>query len=108
MKVATRTVVLLGRHPSLTVDDLRTNLRQNDELVVRSLGYPVTATQRDLLLRAQDLAAEVGAWVDATLVFSIEAMLDGVRPDDTVHVAARGLQGRRLRRALRLSHGRNH
>ncbi len=100
MKVATRTLVLLGRHPSFAVDQLRTQLRENDELVIRSLGFPVTATQRGLLLRAQDLAAEVGAWFDATLVLSVEAMLEGMQPDDTVHVAARGFQGRRLRKAL--------
>jgi hypothetical protein len=105
MKVTTRTVVLLGRRPSLAVDELRADLRENDELVILSLGYPVTASQRGILLRAQDMAAEVGAWFDAILVLSMDEMLERVRTDDQVHVAARGSRGRRLRRAVAASRG---
>jgi hypothetical protein len=105
MIVSTRTVVVLGRRPSFAIDGLRAGLRENDELVVLSLGYPVTAAQRGVLLRAQDLAAEVGAWFDATLVLSTDEMLERVQTEDQVHVAARGSRGRRLRKALAASRG---
>jgi hypothetical protein len=87
------------------MNELRSRLGEKDELVIRSLGYPVTVAQRAILLRAEELAAEVGAWFDATLVLSTEEMLSGVRRDDSIHVAARGLEARRLRKALTESRG---
>jgi hypothetical protein len=96
----TRTVLLLGRRPSVEWDALRAALRRDEELVVFSLGYPVSAGQRGALLRAQDLAEEVGAWFDALLVTSTQGMVDLLEPEDVVHVAARGRQGKRLRAAL--------
>jgi hypothetical protein len=100
MKVTTRTVVLLGRKPTIAWNGIRGSLREGDELVILSLGYPVTAAQRAALLAAQDLAAATGAWFDAQLVLSTAEMLTSVRPDESVQVAARGWEARRLRSAL--------
>jgi len=101
----TRTVLLLGRRPSVNWDRVAGGLRQDDELVVLSLGYPVTAAQREVLLRAQEISAEVGAWFDALLVTSRNEMLLQLLPDDDVHVAANGREARRLRSALAASAG---
>jgi hypothetical protein len=96
----TRTVLLLGRRPSVEWGTLRAALCRDEELVVLSLGYPVSAGQRAALLQAQDLAEEMGAWFDALLVTSMQRMFAILEPDDVIHVAARGWQGKRLRAAL--------
>jgi len=98
--VKTRTVVLLGRRPSVRWDGLRSRLHKYDELVVLSIGYPVTAAQRVALLKAEALAAQASAWFDALLVTSIQEALNVLEPDDEVSVAVRGRKGRYLRAAL--------
>jgi len=100
MKVTTRTVVLLGRKPTIAWNGVRGSLGEGDELVVLSLGYPVTAAQRAALLAAQDLAEATGAWFDAVLVLSTAEMLRLVRTDEPVHIAARGREARRIRSVL--------
>jgi hypothetical protein len=95
-----RTVLLLGRRPSAGWDAVVGGLKTADELVVLSLGYPVTPPQRAVLLRAQEMAAGLGAWFDALLVTSTSDVLSELRPDDVVHVAAGGLEERRLQRLL--------
>jgi hypothetical protein len=95
--VATRTVVILGRRPTVRWDEVRAKVRDSRELVVLSVGYPVTNAQRQALFRAQDLAAGLGALLDAHLVTSTSELLAALRPEDEVVVAARG----RMRRALR-------
>jgi hypothetical protein len=97
----TRIVVLLGRHPSTGWEpsgDL--GLRKDDELVLLSIGYPVTAAQREAFLRAQDLTAAAGAWLDARLVTSIDEALQAIEPGDEVLVMACGREGKRLRAGL--------
>jgi hypothetical protein len=98
--LATRKVLVLGRRPAVRWDDLRIGLRKGDELVIVSLGYPVTKAQRDALFRAEGLAERAGAWFDALLVTSTNEMSATVRAGDDVQVAARGFEGRRLRAAL--------
>jgi hypothetical protein len=98
--VRTRTVLLLGRRPSVDWGRLRDTLRSGEDFVVLSLGYPVTAGQRAAVLKAEALAAEAGAWFDALLVTSVQEVLNAVGPDDEVSVAARGRQGKYLRSAL--------
>lgn len=101
----TRVVVLLGRRPSVDWDAVRGGLCRDDELVVLSLGYPVTGKQRGALLEAQELAAEAGAWFDALLVTSTNEMAAALQPGDEVHVAAAALERRRLRNRLDLLRG---
>ncbi len=96
----TRTVLLLGRRPAVSWNRVRDGLRRDDELVVLSIGCPVTGAQRTALLEAQTLAERVGAWFDALLITSTKELLSALQPDDEVHVAARGFEGRKLRRAL--------
>jgi hypothetical protein len=101
MKVLkTRVVVLLGRRPSVRWDDLGAGLHRDDELVVLSLGYPVTGAQHAALGRAQDLAEHTGAWFDAILVTSIRDVLGVLRSNDHVHLAAGRFERRKLRRVL--------
>jgi hypothetical protein len=95
--VATRTVVILGRRPSVRWNDVRKGLHKGQELVVLSLGYPVTAAQRQALLRADEVAAETGAWFDARLVTSMSDMVTALEPEDEVIVGVRGRMGRSLR-----------
>jgi hypothetical protein len=95
--VATRTVVILGRRPSVRWNEVRSGLRRGQELVVLSLGYPVTATQRQALLRAEEIAAEAEAWFDAQLVTSVPEMVAALGPEDEVIVGVRGRMGRSLR-----------
>jgi hypothetical protein len=103
--LVTRTVLLLGRRPAVRWDDLRTNLRKDDLLVVLSLGYPVTRAQREALLRAEGLAELAGAWFDAQLVLSTTEMFASLAPRDDVRVVARGREGKRLRAALEAGRG---
>ncbi len=98
--VGTRTVVVLGRRPAVEWDAVRNGLSDVGELVVMSLGYPVTAGQRRAFARAQDLAAEFQASFDALLVTSVREALVSVRPDDDVLVAARGRELRHLHAAF--------
>ncbi len=98
--VQTRTVMLLGRRPSVNWEEVRDGLRPDGTLVVLSLGYPVTAGQRTVLLEAQQLAADAEAWFDGLLVTSIQEMLAAVRPEDEVLVAARGRERKQLSAAL--------
>jgi hypothetical protein len=98
--VTTRAVVILGRRPSVRWDRVRDKLQEGQDLVVLSVGYPVTRAQRQALLRLQDLAAEVGALLDAQLVTSLRELLGALEPDDSVLVAARGRLERTLREAL--------
>ncbi len=99
-ELKTRTVLLLGRQPPADWDALVGGLARGDELVILSLGYPVSPPQHTVLLRAQEIAAELGAWFDALLVTSTREMLEVLQSDDAVHIAARGLEERRLRRFL--------
>jgi hypothetical protein len=97
----TRIVVLLGRRPSTGWEpsgDKR--LRKDDELVLLSVGYPVTVAQREAFLRAQELTEAAGAWLDARLVTSIDEALQAIEPGDEVLVMARGREGKRLRARL--------
>ncbi len=98
-ELKTRTVVLLGRRPPSMWDELRTVLHRNDDLVVLSLGYPVSEEQRSWLLAAQELAAEIGAWFDALLVVSPRELVTHLLPGDDVRVAASGREARRLQSA---------
>jgi hypothetical protein len=95
--VATRTVVILGRRPSVRWNEVRKGLRKGEELVVLSLGYPVTAAQRQALVRAEKIAAESEAWFDAQLVTSVSDMVTALKPEDEVIVGVRGRMGRSLR-----------
>ena len=95
--VATRTVVILGRRPSVRWNEVRNGLRKGEELVVLSLGYPVTAAQRQAFLRAEKIAAESEAWFDAQLVTSVSDMVTALKPEDEVIVGVRGRMGRSLR-----------
>jgi len=95
--VATRTVVILGRRPTVQWNEVPNGLRKGEELVVLSLGYPVTAAQRQALLRAEKIAAESEAWFDAQLVTSVSDMVTALKPEDEVIVGVRGRMGRSLR-----------
>jgi hypothetical protein len=98
-----RNVLLLGRRPSDGWDAVVGRLESDDELIVLSLGYPVTPAQRAVLLRAQEIAAELGARFDALLIISTRDMAAVLQPNDAVHIAAHGAEERRLRRAFQAS-----
>jgi hypothetical protein len=95
--VATRTVLILGRRPSVSWNEVRRGLRRGQELVVLSLGYPVTAAQRHALLRAEEISGETGAWFDARLITSMSDMVAALGPGDEVIMGVRGRMGRSLR-----------
>jgi hypothetical protein len=96
----TRTVVVLGRRPALVWDEVRAGVREAGELLLLSLGYPVSAGQRRAFTRAQELATELHASFDALLVTSVREALGSIRPDDEVMVAARGRERKQLHAAL--------
>ncbi len=98
--VRTRTVVVLGRRPAVEWEQVRNGLSPESELVVMSLGYPVTAGQRRAFARAQDLASEFQASFDALLVTSVREALGSVGAEDDVLVAARGRELRQLHAAF--------
>lgn len=98
--VSTRVVLLLGRRPSVPWSDVRAALHPEDELVILSLGYPVTGAQHAALDRALGVAEHTGAGFDALLITSIREMLGVLQPEDRIHLAAGRLERRRLRRVL--------
>jgi hypothetical protein len=100
MDLVTRTVLLLGRRPAVRWGDLRIGLRKGDELLIVSIGCPVTKAQREALFRAEGLAERAGAWFDAMLVTATTELSATLRAGDDVQVAARGFEGRRLRATL--------
>ena len=100
---APRSVVVLGRgpralgDPQLLVDDAA---GRRAELLVLTLGYPVTSSQQSFVARAVDRAIEAGVPLTAEIVTGTADLARVVGSTDAVEVSARGRERRRIESVL--------
>ena len=102
MKVETgaRTAFILGRRAALDVAELRGLASQGHEVLLVSVGFPPTASQRRAVDDALVLAAELRFLLDAVLVTDmgdLDGLLTGAHE---VHVVGSARERRRLERLI--------
>ena len=98
---AARRVFVLGRHAELDVRaEAGRAVEEGRQLVLLSVGYPVTPAQDAVVQDALHVAHDLRLWLDAILVPSSKDLADLVGSDEEVTVVARGAERRRLERAL--------
>ena len=96
-----RWVFVLGRSAVLDVEDVATRAAaQHAELVLLSLGYPVSPKQDAVVQAALREAADHQVWFDAVLVPSPKRFGEYVHAGDEVTIVASGSERRKLDRAL--------
>jgi nucleotide-binding universal stress UspA family protein len=96
-----RRVFVLGREATFDVDPVAKRVvAEGAELVLLSLGYPVTPGQEAVVGDALRLANELRLWLDTVLVTSPEEAAEYVRADDEVTLLASGRERKRLERVL--------
>lgn len=102
MKVhpATRVVFVLGRRTRLDARSIEASSATASEVVVLSIGYPVTRAQRRVVDSALGLAGRLGVTVDAVLVTSPADLPDLVAEDARLVVTGSRGERRRLERLL--------
>jgi hypothetical protein len=99
---APRSVVVLGRtaefgDPEPLVD---TAAQRHGEVLLLTMGYPVTASQRSFVARAVDRAIEAGVPLIAEIVTGTADLARMVGSTDRVEVSARGRERRRIESVL--------
>jgi hypothetical protein len=98
-----RWVFLLGRSAVLDLEDVARRAQvEPAQLVLLSLGYPVSAAQQAIVQQALQLAADLRLWLDAELVPAPRKVRELVRPTDEMTILAEGAERRRLERAAGL------
>jgi nucleotide-binding universal stress UspA family protein len=96
-----RRVYILGRQDELDVEEAaRRAASDGVQLVLLTLGYPVTTTQRTAVERALDLTMQLRLSFDAALAPSLAEAAVLARPFETVALVASGSERKRIRRAL--------
>jgi len=103
MRVGTRTRVIfvLGRQTALEVGAIRASADAASEIVLLSVGYPVTAAQRRVVDGALELAPQLDVTVDIRLVTTREELPRLVGAGSRVVVTGSRHEQRRLYRLLR-------
>ena len=104
MKVGARTrvVFVLGRRTTLDVGAIRTSGDSASEIVLLSVGYPVTPAQRRAVDGVLALAPRLDITVDIQLVTMPESLPGLVGAGSRVIVTGSAREQRRLGRLLRL------
>lgn len=102
MKVhaGTRVVFVLGRRTRLSASSIETSAATASEVVVLSIGYPVTRAQRRAVDSALGLAGRLGVKVDAILVTSPTDLPEFVGEGGRIVVTGSRGERRRLERLL--------
>ena len=99
---APRTVFVLGTGGlDGVVGFIERAARLGGEIVVLSLGYPVTDEQQACVAGAIAIAAETHGGLEAVLVPDVEDVPRQLHPDDSVAVFATGLERRTIERTVR-------
>ena len=96
----TRVVFILGRQTTLDVGAIRAS-GDVSEIVLLSVGYPVTPAQRRVVDGALGLAPHLDVTVDIQLVTAPEELSGLVGVGSRVVVTGSKREQRRLRRLLR-------
>jgi hypothetical protein len=104
MKVETRTrvVFILGRKTTLDVGAIHASADSASEILLLSVGYPVTPAQRRAVDGALGLAPHLDIVVDIQLVTVPEKLPGLVGAGSRVMVTGSAREQRRLRRLLRI------
>ncbi|MGZ8652982.1 MAG: hypothetical protein ACXWX5_12525 [Actinomycetota bacterium] len=104
MKVesGTRVVFVLGRKTTLDVGAIQASGDSASEILLLSVGYPVTPAQRRAIDGALGLAPHLDIVVDIQLVTVPEELPALVEAGSRVVVTGSAREQRRLRRLLRL------
>jgi len=96
-----RRIFVLGRQAELDVRaEAGRAVEEGRQLVLLSVGYPVTAAQDGVVQDALHVAHDLRLWLDAILVPSSKDLADLVEAGEEVTVVARGAERRKLERAL--------
>jgi nucleotide-binding universal stress UspA family protein len=96
-----RRVFILGRDVALDVEPVACRIAETgDELVLLSLGYPVSASQTAAVEQALRLAESLTLWMDAVLVTDVRQLAELLRVGDDVTVLASGAERKRIERVL--------
>ena len=97
-----RTVLILGTGAlGNVIGFVERAARLGGELVLLSLGYPVSDEQRSTVAQAIVLVAETPTSLDAVLVPDVGDLPRHLLPDDSIAVFATGLERRTIERAVR-------
>lgn len=100
VETTTRVVFVLGRRTNLGAQEIETVSADVSEIVVLSLGYPVSGAQRRAVETALQLAVRLNVRIDAVLVVTGSDLADAIAPSDRVVVTGSRGERRRLRRRL--------
>jgi hypothetical protein len=96
-----RRVFVLGQAATLELKPVvRRVVADGAELVLLSMGYPVSAGQEALVGDALRLADELRLWLDTVLVLNPEEAAALILSDDDVTVLATAKERKRFERAL--------
>jgi len=99
---APRTVIILGTGVlDSVVGFIERAARLGGEIVVLSLGYPVTGQQQASVEQAIAVVAETHGGLDAILVPDVQDVPRHLLPHDSVAVFATGLERRTIERTVR-------
>ncbi|HEX5949607.1 MAG TPA: hypothetical protein VFZ96_01285 [Actinomycetota bacterium] len=96
----TRVVFVLGRRTTLGAREIETTSADVSEIVVLSVGYPVSRAQRRAVETALQLAVRLNVRMDAVLVVTGSDLAGAIRPADRVVVTGSRGERRRLRSSL--------
>jgi hypothetical protein len=100
VETSTRVVFILGRRTRLAVREIEAASAGASEVVVLSLGYPVSRAQRQAVDGALELAGRLPVTMDVVLVTAPTDLAEAVGPADRVIVSGSRGEERRLGRHL--------
>ena len=100
VETSTRMVFVLGRRTRLGAREIEAASAHAAEIVVLSLGYPVSRAQRRAVEAALELAVRLNVTMDALLVVTATELADAIAPSDQVVVTGSRAERRRLRNRL--------
>jgi hypothetical protein len=100
VETTTRVVFVLGRRTNLGAREIETASADVSEIVVLSLGYPVSRAQQRVVETALRLAVRLNVRMDAVLVVRNSDLAGAIRPADRVVLTGSRGERRRLRRSL--------
>ncbi|HEU4354376.1 MAG TPA: hypothetical protein VFT27_02190 [Actinomycetota bacterium] len=96
VETSTRVVFVLGRRTRLGAPEIEAAAADASEVVVLSLGYPVSRAQRRAVDAALALAARLDVRMDAILVVTTAELADAISQSDKVIVTGSRGERRRL------------
>lgn len=100
VETSTRAVFVLGRRTRLGTREMEAASAEASEVVVLSLGYPVSRSQRRAVDMALAVAIRLNVRMDAILVVTATGLADAISPTDRVVLTGSRRERRRLRRRL--------